>query len=158
MQELRRVADVPTGFKGETDQEAWVNDLYQVFVRRLTMGELELVHLSIKRHDREPVTDWRHKQQIKNQLAGEEWEGAEIYPAMSRLVDSSNQYHIWCVPMRFPFGFDGRFLRDSADMKGAVQRPIDPELGWAVTSDEETRQRFEEAGLLEGPLKDRVNV
>lgn len=54
-----------------------------------------VIHLSIKRLDREPITDWRHKQEIKNMIVGPEFEGVELFPAESRCVDTANQYHLW---------------------------------------------------------------
>lgn len=93
------------------ETQIWMNDQYQVSVRRMqsdTKGEPDLVHLSIKRIDRDPIRDWRDMQAIKNQLVGPECEGVELYPAQSRLVDTSNQYHIWVIDdpaYRFPFGF-----------------------------------------------------
>ena len=69
-----------------------------------------IIHLSIKRHDREPVSDWRDMQEIKNQIVGKEHEAVEIYPADSRLVDTANQYHLWVLDTprdeggEFPFG------------------------------------------------------
>jgi len=53
-----------------------------------------MLHLSIKRLDKHPVRDWRHFQRIKNELIGEENEAVELYPAQSRLVDTTNQYHL----------------------------------------------------------------
>jgi hypothetical protein len=94
------------------DEETWRNEKYQVSVRRSDKG---LVHLSIKLNTREVVKDWRDFQAIKNQLVGEECEGVELYPASSRLVDTSNQYHIWAVAdptFRFPFGFSERFVTE----------------------------------------------
>lgn len=81
-----------------TDEEiqgrpCFVNSLYLVFVNK--MGEL--THLSIRRLDREPCHDWRELQRIKNELVGPECEGLELYPAESRLTDTSNQYHLWVI-------------------------------------------------------------
>jgi hypothetical protein len=59
---------------------------------------MKTVHLSIKRFDRGPVRDWRHLQQIKNEVVGPEAEAFEIFPAESRLVDTANQYHLWAIP------------------------------------------------------------
>lgn len=73
--------------------EIWVNDIYQVAVRR----NEAMVHLSIKRRDKKAARDWRHFQQIKNQLVGPENEGLELYPAESRLVDGANQFHLWVL-------------------------------------------------------------
>jgi len=86
----------------------YVNDVYQVQLRRFE----HMVHLVIRRHDGEAILrDWREFQQIKDELVGPECEGAELYPAQSRLVDESNKYHIFCAAdpaYRFPFGFTTR--------------------------------------------------
>jgi len=78
------------------DDEIWLNSHYQVNVRRISKPAgwpCDMVHLSIKRIDKHPVHDWRHFQWIKNELVGEENEAIEIFPAESRMVDTSNQYH-----------------------------------------------------------------
>lgn len=93
------------------DEEVWLNDLYQVNVRR----DEHIVHLSIKRRDKNPIHDWRNLQDIKNMLVGEEHEAVELYPAESRRVDSANQYHLWVSTdprFRFPFGFTERLVTD----------------------------------------------
>lgn len=70
----------------------WKNDIYQVSRRDLPNG---WVHLNIRRVDGGPVLrDWRHFQQIKNELLGDECEAIEMYPAESRKVDTSNKYHL----------------------------------------------------------------
>lgn len=86
-----------------------------------------MVHLSIKRLDREPIRDWRELQQIKNAIVGEESEAFEIYPAESRLVDSANQYHLWCFRPGFkiPIGFDTRLVAEyDGGITGSKQRPF----------------------------------
>lgn len=95
--------------------QLWRNDLYQVEVRnmRVMIGDQvqDWVHLNIRRVDGYPGRDWRHFQQIKNELVGPECEAVELYPAESRLVDSSNKYHLWACRQpgfRFPLGFDNR--------------------------------------------------
>lgn len=113
--------------KEDLDEEAknttfWINDLYHV-ARRVFPGS-PLVQLNIRRCDGRPILrDWRHFQQIKNQLVGQECEGVELYPAESRRVDISNKYHIWChtdPKFRFPFGFDYRRVEDSEAMRNKV--------------------------------------
>lgn len=93
----------------KTKTEYWVNDLYQVSV---SYYDDHLVQLNIRRRDGAPcLRDWRHFQQIKNELVGEECEGVELYPAESRLVDTSNKYHLWCIKdptFRFPVGWNDR--------------------------------------------------
>ena len=96
----------------------WINERYQV-ARRAFPGT-PMVQLNIRRRDGKPILrDWRHFQEIKNQLVGAECEGVELYPAESRLVDTSNKYHIWCHSdpnFRFPVGFDYRHV-ETADPK-----------------------------------------
>lgn len=106
---------------------AYINDTYQVIVEEVkaTEGYPELVHLSVRRLDRDVIRDWRDLQEIKNQLVGEECEGVEIFPAESRLVDSANQYHLWVFKdpeVRIPFGFKERYVTD-VSLATTRQRP-----------------------------------
>ena len=57
-----------------------------------------MIQLGISAHDGTARHDWREFQWIKNQLAGEECEAVELYPAESRLLDPSNYYSLWCFP------------------------------------------------------------
>jgi hypothetical protein len=114
--------------------ECWNNDLYVVMLKRPeNVSEAEgfilpdgFVWLSIRRTDREPIFDWRHMQQIKNQLVGDECEAVQIFPAESRLVDTCNQYHlIACADpeARMPMGFTNRTVSyGDADFLNARQR------------------------------------
>jgi hypothetical protein len=83
-------------------EETWTNGVYTCVVDRSG----DMVHLSIKRVDRGHVKDWRHLQQIKNDILGDEAEAVELFPAESRRVDIANQFHLWCkLPgERFEFG------------------------------------------------------
>lgn len=87
---------------------AFSNSRYQVLVifERSGSGWPPLVHLSIKVHDKRCVHDWRDMQRIKNEIVGVESEGIELYPAESRLMDESNQFHLYCTypGMMLPFG------------------------------------------------------
>jgi hypothetical protein len=118
--------------------EYWLNHLYQVNKYEVLIradGKLThpegwppvMVWLSIKRRDKGVIKDWRDMQRIKNELCDPECEGVELYPAESRLVDESNQYHIFVAPKgyRFPFGYDYRsvFAGRSPGIN-ARQRPI----------------------------------
>jgi hypothetical protein len=74
-------------------------------------GDREMMHINIRRRDGAAIFDWRHRQLIKNQLLGEECEAIELYPAESRLTDTSNKYHLYGFvdpEVRFPIGFDKR--------------------------------------------------
>jgi hypothetical protein len=107
------------------------NDQYQVVIREIPPTEHGfgaqacLVHLSIKRIDREVIHDWRDLQEIKNHLIGEQCEGFELYPAESRLVDLANQYHLWVFAnpaIRMPCGWSTRMVGD-ATVRKSKQRP-----------------------------------
>jgi hypothetical protein len=107
--------------------ELWKNNLYVVTVTRHALGFV--TELSIRRVDRTHITDWRHKQRIKNEIAGEEVEAMELYPAMSRLMDTANQAYLWCLPpgVQFPLGYTlptNLVDADEAAQVGAVQRPL----------------------------------
>lgn len=111
------------------------NDTYQVIVRDLADDEHgfeghKLVHLSIKRLDKEPIHDWRDLQEIKNQLVGHECEAIELYPKESRLVDTSNQFHLWVFAdpeTTLPVGWHIRLINDSPNVGDAKQRPRAPQ-------------------------------
>lgn len=96
--------------------EGWTvlrNNVYTVVIDRARdenqvyefMGML-VMHLSIKRNDRKPVHSWADLQWLKNQIAGEEAEAVELFPAESRVLDAANQTHLWVVNGRFPIGWD----------------------------------------------------
>jgi len=106
--------------------EVWRNDKYVVMVRRYDSGEV--MSLSIRRDDRRAIHDWRDLQQVKNDIAGCEAEAFELYPAESRLVDTSNQYWLWCLRPgeQIPAGFTERSVSDEPDPRfpTARQRPF----------------------------------
>lgn len=116
-------------------KETWRNHLYQVHVipwtpMKINGRAMPLVQLSIRRLDRAPARDWRDFQAIKNQLLGDGVEAVELYPAEDRLMDTANQYHLWCVAdplFRFPFGYTaGRVVTD-ASIGGSVNRSVPAE-------------------------------
>ncbi len=129
--EIRRIIEAATN----EGSEVWKNDQYQVHVIpwepiRINDRDAPVIQLSIRRIDRAPCRDWRDFQRIKNQLLGPEIEGIELYPAESRLTDTPNQYHIFCVndPLfRFPFGYNAGRTVTSKSGAGSVQRPLDEE-------------------------------
>ncbi len=80
---------------GQAPEDAvYLNSIYQVNVRRVDAPgwPCGVIHLSIKTRDKRPLHDWRDLQRIKNEIVGPEHEAVELYPAESRLVDTSNQY------------------------------------------------------------------
>lgn len=110
--------------------EIWLNNKYQVALRRQkdenpNTNLPDLIHLSIKRRDNNPVRDWRDLQRIKNELVGPECEGVELFPAESRLVDTANQLHLWVwddPTFRFPIGFNEGRIVSNAETNGSRQR------------------------------------
>lgn len=104
--------------------EMWKNDRYTVVVDRRPDGSVH--SLSIRRNDRKPIHDWRHLQRIKNELAGDEIEAVELYPAMSRLMDTANHYWLWCAPegASLTVGFETGAVSDDDPGVGSVQRPL----------------------------------
>lgn len=86
-------------------------------------------HLSIKRHDKEPMQDWRVMQRIKTEIAGAETEAFELYPAESRVVDTANQYHLYAfvgcgtIPVGFPGGARSDLEQVNAEGGKSKQRP-----------------------------------
>jgi hypothetical protein len=110
------------------ETSVYLSDTYQVNVREVNVPAfgLFMTHVSIKRRDKQAFHDWREMQQIKNAICGPEREAVELYPAESRLVDTSNQYHLWVLPegTTFPFGYRERLICTESG-QGAVQRPFD---------------------------------
>lgn len=84
--------------------EVWVNEAYQVVVRYQPGNEGVMWHLSIHTNTRYPIHDWRHLQQIKNEVCGEERWAIEVYPPESDLVDTANEFHLWVMPEGVPLG------------------------------------------------------
>ena len=93
--------------------EGWVNSRYQVWIYRPdnprsandwnaifeTEGEFpRFTQLSIRSLANDHYAhDWRDLQRIKNELIHPEAEALELYPSMKRLVDTSNQFHLWVI-------------------------------------------------------------
>ena len=83
----------------------------------LSEDELEMTWISFRRNDRRAIQDWRHLQRIKNELTDPEREAVQIYPAESRLLDESNQIHLWVYPLgyRLPFGYAKRSVMTATE-------------------------------------------
>jgi hypothetical protein len=91
--------------------DLWANDIYEVMIYDAREEDAPpgsgITWLSIKRYDRAPIRNWRHFQQIKNEVCGPEREAVELFPSEARVADNANQYHLWVFPegMPIPFGF-----------------------------------------------------
>jgi hypothetical protein len=127
MEKLIKLSDPEVrALGGLIADEVWSNDIYLVSVVK-DAGKWEgrtIVHISIRRHDKKPITDWPDKQAIKNQLVGLECVGVEFYPADSELNDQANIYHLWVVDdpkYRFPFGLKGRATLDDNEKGELVE-------------------------------------
>ena len=119
----------------EQGTTVWMNNRYTVHREpvpdeRHGMGkDVSIVWLSIKANDDSARHDWRELQRIKNELCGEEWEAVELFPSESRLVDTCNQFHLWCMepPARFPFGWWARTVIEENSTEFGSQRPWEPD-------------------------------
>lgn len=117
--------------KEEECSQIFLNNRYQVTMSEAEVYSLwpQMWHLSIKRIDKEPIHDWRDLQRIKNEVVGEEYEAIELYPAESRRVDTSNQYHLWVFKDKFtiPIGFLERRVQgpEKTVGTGAKQRSFE---------------------------------
>lgn len=112
------------GNKGQIFQ----NSHYVVQKRDLFSAELggkTYYQLSIRTVENDSRHDWREFQRIKNELCGPGYEAVEVYPAESRLVDTSNQFYLWVLPEgdRVRFGFEERLVMQG-NARGARQRPF----------------------------------
>ena len=150
----RRVVEPPwTPFKEGRSElmdvgVVFVNSRYQVWTHKAKIAEgfmvpnpgsddghqiEEMLHLSFKRNDRAVMDDWREKLRIKNEICdllfdgdGAECEAVELYPAMSRCIDSANQYHLWVLPPGcvWPFGWMDRLVEDKSTFTDEAKRKL----------------------------------
>ena len=127
--------------------QVFVNSRYQVafWFNGTPDGEWgEWVHLSFKVHDRQPYHDWRDMQRIKNEIVGPDYDAVEIYPAESKLVDTSNQYHLFVFrTLRLPFGFQERLVSEGPYPNGAVQRTFADRPADCLSSDQVTQMAMD---------------
>lgn len=119
-------------FSEVMNSEYWINDIYQVAVRKAEhaipfINSDAVKVLSVKRIDQEPIFDWRHMQEMKNELFGSEREMVQLFPSEERLVDTANQYWFYVLDQDqagFPFGFSTRLVSPLVDGLH-IQRPFE---------------------------------
>lgn len=119
------------------DVEVWLNNRYVCTVERRPDDD-SVVVISLRRTDRKPIRDWRDMQRIKNELAGYETEAVELFPADSRLMDSANQYWLWCLRPgeRWPFGYDSALVASASPPAGGwKQRPLPDDPSFTLRQD-----------------------
>ncbi len=134
--------------------EQFSNAHYIVHRRKFTDGDdrVAMIYLSIRTVENDARHDWREFQRIKNELAGPDWWGVEVYPDEADLHDTANQFHLWCFPERpkvylcglnvtGDFGFSGRevmtpeqIANDEETGGKARQRPFRDDLVWKDTA------------------------
>jgi len=132
----------------EVGERAWLNSRYMVRVNEFPNG---ITYLSIKRVKKQHIHDWREILRIKNELCGPNREGLELYPGMFRVVDTSNQYHLFVMPegVGINLGFiESHTCDDDPDryeFNKARQRPL-PSWMPRVPQDPHTRSPFARGG------------
>ena len=150
------------------DDKVFLNNLYQVNISDHPpwneMGT-PMIHISIKRLDKGHAKDWRHFQQIKNELVGPNHEAFELYPNEDRLVDAANQFHLWCFALPdvgMPIGFPSRGVESvPPEGSGVTQRPIEAKpLNESKPIEEVTIEQILEAAQMmddaDVPMENRV--
>lgn len=130
------------------NEDLCINSRYQVSVRPIISEEEgwpDMICLSIKRIDKQRVGPERYRDflRIKNELVGPEHEAFELYPAMSRNVDTANQYYVWVIAdpaIRVPVGFrETRMVDNTGNILNAYNEPF--EEGDKYGRDTNTTQR-----------------
>lgn len=152
-------AEIPPKNNLDNPFRVVINSRYQVNFYHFDTPVGQGTYLSIKHRDKSPIHDWRDLQRIKNELLGPEVEACELYPAESRLVDTSNQYHLWCLPegQHFSFGFHGRCVVDGHGSLGSVQRPFEEDNRPADALSDEEMERIA-SGAINGNAVSRPDT
>jgi hypothetical protein len=109
----------------------YVNDLYQCSANPIEDNKFFCMQICIRRRDGGMIWDFRHFQQIKNEIAGPEAEAVQQFPGESRLVDTSNKWHLWVLRvvhphMVVPVGWQSRDVQyaPNRNVPGMRQRPL----------------------------------
>jgi len=122
------------------------------------------VCLSIKRNDREAECDWRIWMRIKNELVGPDREAIQVFPALSRVVDTANQFFLWVAPKGYVLGvgFIDRLVMDeqlSTQANAALgypgapkQRPFDEDCPLGVMVGLDPLPETKKEGVFPLPL------
>lgn len=85
----------------------FTNNRYAVWLteRDTAWGKVE--HLWVSRHDGETARSWADLQRIKNELVkdGPARLAVEVFPPEAELIDQTNMYHLWVLPLGFRLPF-----------------------------------------------------
>lgn len=79
--------------------DAFRNQVFSVLWRVLPDG---VEHFAISSLTQERPT-WPEMQRIKDELAGHDRTGVEVYPPHAEIVDQANMYHLWVLPSPLSF-------------------------------------------------------
>lgn len=80
------------------DEVVWLSKTHQVNVTPFVASSMGAGQwLSIKKLDKSPISTRDELAQVMRRLLPG-YSGFEVLPAPFRLVDSANQYHLWCFP------------------------------------------------------------
>ena len=71
----------------------------------------DVMHFAITSLSQDRPT-WHEMQRIKDELAGRELTGVEVYPPHEEIVDEADMYHLWVLPHPYPFGLNGEESHD----------------------------------------------
>lgn len=99
----KEVLTFPDGTSHTTNFSTWHNRTYAVAVYEPACDG-DPTQITIQRFDESPARDWRHLQQIKDEVCGPEFEAVELFPAQSRVVDMTNTTHLWVFKKELEFG------------------------------------------------------
>ena len=66
--------------------------------------------------------DWRYMQMIKNEICGHERTAVEVFPPMSKLVDTCNQFHLWVYPedYKLDFGYSEKSIMPNQQIAATI--------------------------------------
>lgn len=107
-------------------------------ISKRRIGDGEMLWLSIKQNNQGVMNDWRVLQRIKNEVCGLDMEAVQLYPAMSRLTDCANQFHLFVLPKWDCVGWQGPTAvedTDAAVAVGSKQRQLPSWMKEFETSD-----------------------
>lgn len=137
--QMNKVFDVYHGEWMPHMDRCWNSDDHLQVLSRLIRTDWGTVeHVTIKRYG-EPVEfelsgdgskdiPWKIKQEVKNELFGEDRVAIEVFPSEKNLVDICDVYHLWVLPKGFkiPFGIHPRDKKTHNVNRGAL--PLTQEL------------------------------
>lgn len=112
------------------------DDGYHVMSRLINTEWGKVEHVTISHGDvANGDIPWSVKQEIKNELFGENRVAIEVFPAENRLVDVMDVYHLWVLPKKFkmPFGIHPKDPKCKPVHRGSL--PITQEMVDRVLQD-----------------------